>query len=171
MGQYSKQLLKDTTTEFTIKFTGIVDGGGPTLDGPNTTLIVSYLRGAIDTGGALRSTNVGGTVLPFYGVNVESIQYSFSSTVANSSITLNWRGATSNSVLAFLPTGQQAFELKEGLGVITWDAVGEGANSGELFIGANGVVSGAYTIIIHGRKNPAHFDRGYLVDPGSFRKP
>jgi hypothetical protein len=170
MGTYVKQILKDTTTDVTVKFSGIIDASGPTTDGPNTTLIVSMLKGALDSNNALRS-NTGGAPLNFYGVNVSEIYAAVSTSVANSAVSINWRGSASNSVMMFLPAGETTFDLTRGEGVLFSDASGTGANCGEIFISTSGVVLGAYTIIIKGRKNPAHFDRGYLTNPEYFKIP
>ena len=171
MSLYKTQIIKDTTADVTIKFTGYMEGANtPQNDGANTTLIVSMLKGAYDTNGALRSVT-GNNALPFYGVWIDKIQYNVGSLTANGSVALNWRGSTSNSVAIYLPVGQETIELNEGWGQIKWDAVGTGANTGELFVSANGVSFGSYTIIVHARKDPVHFDRGRLVDTAYFQNP
>lgn len=171
MATYSKQILKDTTTETIIKFVGIIDAGGqPSSDGANTTLIVSMLRGAYDTNNALRSVT-GGAPLAFYGVNVRKIDWSLATIPANSNIQLVWRGSTANSVAVNMAYGPGSFEFDPSAAVISWDAVGTGANTGELFVSANGVTFGAFTVIITIRKDPRYFDKGYLVDAASFKTP
>jgi hypothetical protein len=165
MGTYNKQHLKDTNTETVVKFVGNIDATGPALDGANNTLVVSYLKGSKDTGGALRSSNTGGTVLPFYGVKIQAVEWS-----TNTTVQLVWRGSSANATaLALSGTGRIDF-AKSGA-VIPWNATGTGANTGELFVDAPGVATGNYTIVVTVRKDPEHFDKGALTDRAYFSNP
>lgn len=171
MSTYKTQILKDTTTETVIKFVGVIDAGGqPFTDPANTTLVVSSLKGAYDTNANLRSVT-GGAPKPFYGVNIRDVQWSLATTPANSNIQLVWRGSTANSVAFNMAYGPGEFSFEESAAVVVSDAIGTGANCGELFVSANGVINGAYTIMLTVRKNPADFDRGALVDKAYFQYP
>lgn len=171
MSSYTKQVLKDTTTETVIKFVGIIDAGGqPTADGPNTTLIVSSLRSALDSNGALRSVT-GGAPKAFYRVYIRDVQWSLATIPANSNIQLVWRGSSANSTAFNMAYGPGEFNFQESAAVVAWDAVGTGANTGELFVAANGVINGAYTIMLTIRKDPGDFDKGRLTDAAYFQNP
>jgi hypothetical protein len=172
MSVFTKQILRDTTTEVVVKFTGIVDAGGMTSDLPNTTLIMSQLRGAYDTNGALISVT-GGAALPFYQANIRQVHVTAGSTIGNSSFNLTWVGSSANVDGFVMPAnGQQDLDLDEGLGQISWNAVGQaGAGAGNLQVTANGVQFGTYTFIVVLRKNPGYFDRGALIDKSYFRNP
>lgn len=172
MSTYTKQILKDTTTETTVKFVGVIDAGGqPFSDKPNTTLIMSDLVGALDINGALRS-KTGNAALQFYNSWIRSINWSLATAPANSNIQLVWRGNTTNSVAVNMAYGPGQFNFEDSAAVISFDAPNSNAaNSGELFIAANGVVVAAYTVIVNIRKDPKYFDRGALVDKAYFSNP
>jgi hypothetical protein len=172
MSTYTKQLLKDTTTETVIKFVGVIDAGGqPFTDPANTTLVVSNLRGAYDTNNQLRSVT-GNTPLNFYGVNIREVSWSLATNPSNSNIQLVWRGSSANSVAFNMAYGPGEFDFESSAAVVSSDAVGvASANCGELFVSANGILNGAYTVVVTIRKNPQYFDRGALVDKSYFQNP
>jgi hypothetical protein len=171
MSDFKKQIIKDTTTETTIKFVGVIDAGGqPFTDKANTTLVMSDLKGAYDTNNQLRSVT-GGAAQPFYNSWIRSVNWSLATQPANSNIQLVWRGSVANSVAVNMAYGPGQFNFEDSAAVISYDGQGNGANSGELFIAANGIVQGAYTVIVNIRKDPAYFDRSYLTDKAYSKNP
>lgn len=173
MGTYTKQIIKDTTTEVIVKFVGIVDANGPTTDPVNTTIYMSTLVGALDNSGANLVSRTGNTALANgYITYIRDVDWSFAAVPANSNIQLVWRGSTSNSVAMNMCYGQGSFEFDTSAGKISSDAVGNASvNTGELFLQTSGVSSAAYTIFITLRKDPRTFDKGALVDKAYFQNP
>jgi hypothetical protein len=179
-GLFSKQIIKDSTTETVVKFVGYVDSvaSPPQSDGANSVLAMSSLNGAYDINNQLRSAT-GNAALGYYGTNIRKITWSVGCSPANSAIQLYWKGGGSNAnVVAFnFAAGSGVLDFTDGTtgGVVATPSVtilGSGANGGDLVVGGTaGLASASYTIVVALRKNPSQFDRGYLIDPSSFSNP
>jgi len=179
MASFTKQVLKDTTTETVVKFIGFIDAAAnlpQTLDQANSTLAMASLRGAYDTNNALRSVT-GNAALSFYGTNIRKVNWTIAATPANAAIQLSWRGGGSNAnVVAFnFCGGAGELDFTDGTTAavaITDPGVGLGANSGDLIVTATpGLTAATYTIIVALKKDPKYFDRGALVDKAYFQNP
>lgn len=178
MSSFYKQILKDSTTETVVKFTGFIDAAanGPQTDAANTTLAMASLVGAYDTNGSLRSVT-GGAALSLYKSNVRKIVWAIGSSPANAAIQVLWKGGgtNANSVMLMLPAGSGQLDFTDGTtgGAVSTDpSVGLGANAGDIVLASSGgLAAGSYSIVLSLKKDPSTFDRGALVDRSYFANP
>ncbi len=168
MATYRKQTIKDTNREAVIKLTGIIDGGTlPPADAANTTIIVSGLYGALDTNNAVAPL-ANSVYRGFYNTQIKKINYSVATDALNGTVTLNWKGANSNTLIASLQ-GQGTLDFEQMGGLINFNADGKTGNSGDIFVSSNGVVGGGYTFIVHLKKDNNDYSAGQDRDPAMIR--
>jgi hypothetical protein len=170
MGTYNKQILKDTTKDTIVKFTGIIDAGTTIAQDPaNTSVIVKFLSGALDANGNLLAAN---TARGVYKTSVKKIVYSVSC-AAPGVVQVNYRGNTANQVIANLGPGADKIDFEPDNCVIAYDVAANGintANCGDLFLSSNAVTAGAFTVIVHLRKDNNDFSAGQFADPVAFNQ-
>lgn len=163
MATYRKQTIKDTTREAVIKLTGIIDATQPFADPANTTIIVSGLSGALDTNNAVAPL-ANSVYRGFYNTQIKKINYVVAADTLYGVVTLNWRGANSNTIIASLQ-GAGTIDFEQMGGLINFNADGKTGNTGDIFVGANGVAAGGYTLIVHLKKDNNDFSAGQERDP------
>lgn len=176
MSVFSKQTLKDSTTETVVKFLGYMDSVPPQGDAPNTSISMANLVGAYDVNMALRSVT-GNAALSLYRTTIKKLVWSVACTPANAAIQVSWKGGGANAnVVAFtIAAGAGQIDFNEGVagGVIPVDpTLLSGANAGDIITSNTaGLTSASYSIIIFLKKDPRDFDKGALVDKASFANP
>ncbi len=172
MSSFSKQVLKDSTKDTIVLFHGFLDGGAPSTDQLNTTIFVSQLKGALDANGNPRGLSNGAvvnTANAYYETKVKRVTWSLSASQANGVLQLNWRGSNSNGIIANMASGGDgSLDLEDML--IPYSGVGyANANTGEVFLSANGLTNGSYTVLVHLTKTGPQYDYGRAADPDAFR--
>jgi hypothetical protein len=172
MSVFTKQVLKDSTKDTIVKFVGVIDAGGALVPSdPNATIFVSLLNGARDANGnprVLANGAVVNTAQNYYETKVRRVYWTLGTAQANGVMQLNWKGANSNSVIINMGSGVGDTMDMEGV-TIPFDANGvTSANSGDLFLSANGIVNGAYTVIVELRKTGPQYNYGLAMDRNAF---
>lgn len=174
MSQFFKQVLKDTTKETIIKFTGYIDAGGvPTSTDPNNVVVVSLLAGARDANGnprVLANGAVFNTAANYYETTVQRIYWTLGAVPANGVMQLYWKGNGANSTIFNMGAGVgDTFDM-ERTGIPFDPTLGTGAaNCGDVVLTANGITNGSYTVVLHLRKTGTQYNYGLVMDPGAFR--
>ena len=180
--KFTYQVLRDTTTDATIKLTGVFDGSGQEAN--NTRIQANTLNNALATNGYLlanATTAFANTPLPYYDIQLTGLKYYVNMPTATSlgTVEIFWNGAGSspaaqyaNSATIFHLNSSGEFGLGEQLpSIINNSGIGVAANTGVGDIGV--YTSGAsancsYTLIISIRKNNAMYQRGQFNEPAAF---
>ena len=174
--KYTYQVLRDTTTDATIKLTGTFDGSGQEAN--NVRIQANTLYGALATNGFLVANNQGGaanTALSSYNLQLTGLKYYVNFPVSGTlgSVELFWNGGGStsaaqyaNSATIFHLQSQGEFGLGEQLPSIPNNSSGGKGDLGVYTVG--GTANSAYTLIVSLRKDNAQYQRGQFNDPAAF---
>ena len=175
--KFTYQILRDSSTDATIKLTGVFDG--TSQEANNARIAANTLSGALATNGYLVANTQGGsanTPLSYYDLQLTGLKYYVNMPTANNigTVEIFWNGGGgtaaaqyANSATIFHLNSSGEFGLGEQLPAIYNNSLGNTA--GDIGIYTSGAAANcSYTLILSFRKNNAQYQRGQFNEPAAF---
>jgi len=170
--KFTYQTLRDSTTDVVIKLTGTFDGSTQEL---NTSRIeANTLYGALDVDSVplYSRLSVSNTALPYYNLQMTSIEYIVNLPLGAAAVELFWSGggttteqqyANSATILHMTCSGTYG-----GVNMVSIpnNATNPNGNLGISTTGSN--TNSSYTLICSFRKDNAMYQRGQFSDGAAF---